>query len=176
MKNIIKLLIVSMFLWSCEGFDLEDQTIVVEELPGYVSFATAGGTVTPIVNNINEGTTATQNLRIECATGTLSDITVNYSFSGSAVLGTDFEVVSTPGGNATSTGGTIILRNNKSPGGVVDFDFVNLPIRTLRDGVKDGSKQLVITLVSAVNADGVTYVVGRGTYMLSATINIADVD
>ena len=62
-----------------------------------------------------------------------------------------------------------------------DFDFVNLGVQALTDGVADGDKTLVITLVSAVNADGKEFSVGRGAeggtiYLRTATINIEDVD
>ncbi|MBX2964071.1 MAG: hypothetical protein KF687_16275 [Cyclobacteriaceae bacterium] len=179
-KIVLIILIMATVLTSCTDFELGDLGFDIKPIGSYVAFANAGGTVTPIVRNISESTTAVQNLRIECATGTLSDITVTYSFSGSAVFGTDFSVV-TPGGSATAAGGTILLKRKTDPDGVNDFDFVNLGVQALTDGVADGDKTLVITLVSAVNADGKEFSVGRGAeggtiYLRTATINIEDVD
>lgn len=183
MKRFLNIIVVALILSSCDGFDLEEQGIVLTEVPSYVAFATAGGTVVPINLTVSESATAASSLRIECATGTLSDITVTYSFSGSAVYNQDFEVVPTTGGSSTATGGTIVIRKNTSPSGVADFDFVSLQIRPLRGtvGDADGNKQLVIRLESAVNADGKVFQVGRGLeggtiYMREATINYTDVD
>jgi len=176
MKKIFALIITIGFFTSCTDLDLEEQKITTIALPGYVAFANAGGTVVPIVLNITEATTATQNLRIECPTGSLSEITVTYTFSGSAVFGTDFTVVSPAGGTSTAAGGTIIIKRNTTTGGVNDFDFANLGIRAALDGVTDGPKQLVVTLVTATDATGKTFAIGRGNYMKSATVNIADVN
>lgn len=179
MKKILILMISSILVFSCDDFSLENQGFSLRKLDGYVAFANAGGTVTPIVRNLTESSPNSV-LRIETATGTLSDITVTYAFSGTAVFGTDF-TVSSPGGTVSATGGTILLKKNTKKNGVNDFDFVNLGIDPITDGVTDGAKTLTITLVSAVNADGVEFVVGRGAqggtiYMLSATINMADIN
>jgi len=176
MKKIFALIILSGFFASCTDLDLEEQKITVSELGGYVAFANAGGTVTPIVLNINEAATATQNLRIECPTGSLSEITVTYTFSGTAVYETDFTVVSPAGGSSTAAGGTIIIKRNTTTGGVNDFDFANLGIKAVKDNVKDGAKQLVVTLTGATDASGKSYTIGRGNYMKIATVNFADVD
>jgi len=181
MKKIIILLFAGLVFVSCTDLDLEEQTIRVKELPGYVAFANAGGTITPIDRIVTETSTAVQNLRIEVATGSLSNVTVAYTFSGNAVLGTDFTVVSTAGGTVTASGGTIIIKRNQTPAGTADFDFVNLGIRAVADGVDDGDKSLTITLESATNADGKTFAVGRGApgstiYLKSAKITFTDVD
>ncbi len=180
MKKIVLMIIAGFALASCTDLDLEDQTIQLIQLPGYVAFANTGGTVTPIDRTVTESSTAVQNLRIEVATGSLSDVTVTYSFSGTAVLGTDF-TVTTPGGTATATGGTIVIRRNQTPAGTTDFDFVNLGITAVADGVDDGDKSLTITLESATNADGKTFAVGRGApgstiYLKTAKVNFTDVD
>jgi hypothetical protein len=176
MKKIFALIIIAGFFASCTDLDLEEQKITTIALDGYVSFANAGGTVTPIALNITETTAATQNLRIECPTGSLSEITVTYTFSGSAVFNTDFTVVSPAGGTSTAAGGTIIIKRNTTTGGVNDFDFANLGIKAAADGVADGAKQLVVTLTGATDASGKTYTIGRGTYMKSATVNFSDVN
>ncbi|MBX2896770.1 MAG: hypothetical protein KF763_15090 [Cyclobacteriaceae bacterium] len=180
MKKILIVWCAAIVFTACTDFDLEDQTIKVIQLPGYVAFANTGGTIAAINRTVAETSTTAQNLRIEVATGSLSDVTVTYSFSGTAVLGTDF-TVTTPGGTATATGGTIVIRRNQTPAGTTDFDFVNLGIRAVADGVDDGDKSLTITLVSATNADGKMFAVGRGApgstiYLRSASVNFTDVD
>ncbi|MBL7845325.1 MAG: hypothetical protein JNK44_15790 [Cyclobacteriaceae bacterium] len=179
MKKISLFILSISLLASCTDFDIDDLGFKLVPIDSYVAFANAGGAVTPIVRNVSE-TSAIQNLRIECPAGSLSDITVTYSFTGSAVFGTDFTVTA-PGGTASATGGTIVIKRNKTPGGLADFDFVNLGIDPITDGVVDGNKTLTITLVSAINADGKEFVVGRGVegatiYLKEAVINISDVD
>ncbi|MCB0566550.1 MAG: hypothetical protein KDD01_19450 [Phaeodactylibacter sp.] len=145
-----------------EYFDLE-------ELPGYVAFDAPGNSaVLDDVMVTEDGGTAT--VTIECPTGTLSDITVDYDFGGDAVFGTDFTVA-----GASASGGTITVRQK-------DFDVVNrsnadLEIELLTDGVADGTKTLTITLVSASNAEG-ALAVGRGgtDYLSTATVIIEDID
>ncbi|MCW5912925.1 MAG: hypothetical protein KIT62_17780 [Cyclobacteriaceae bacterium] len=180
MKRFLILWCAGLMFASCTDLDLEDQTIKLIELPGYVAFANTGGTITPIERTVAETSTAVQNLRIEVATGTLSDVTVTYSFSGNAAFGTDF-TVTTPGGTATAAGGTIVIKRNQTPAGTTDFDFVNLGIHAVADGVDDGDKSLTITLESAANADGKTFAVGRGApgstiYLKSARVIFTDVD
>jgi hypothetical protein len=170
--------ILIALLSSCVDFD-DDLNFGLKPIDGYVAFANSGGTVTPIVRNVAE-TTGNQNLRIEVATGSLSNVTVTYSFSGTAVFGTDFNVTS-PGGTVNTDGGTIVITRNQKPAGVNDFDFVNLGIDPITDGVDDGNKTLVITLISAVNQDGKNFSVGRGAegstiYLKEASVNISDVD
>ena len=145
-----------------EYFDLE-------ELPGYVAFDAPGNSaiLDDVMVTEDEGTAT---VTIECPTGTLSDITVDYDFGGNAVFGTDFNVA-----GASASGGTITVRQK-------DFDVVNrsnadLEIELLTDGVADGTKTLTITLVSASNADG-PLAVGRGgtDYLKTATVVIEDID
>ena len=141
----------------------------LEELPGYVAFDAPGNSAILddiMVTEADGSTTVT----IECPTGTLSDITVDYDFGGDAVFGTDFTVA-----GATASGGAITVRQK-------DFDVVNrsnadLEIELLTDDVQDGTKTLTITLVSASNDEG-ALAVGRGgtDYLKTATIVIEDVD
>ncbi|MFO0507820.1 MAG: hypothetical protein ACK5YS_02995 [bacterium] len=159
MKKIILIIFGFGLLASCTDVNLDEQTIKVKNLDGYVAFANAGGTVVPINLTVAETATAVQNIRIECPTGFTSDITVTYQFSGSAVFGTDFTTTS---GTNTASGGSIILRRNATTGGVNDFDFVNLGIRALTDAVADGTKTLTITLVSASNSEK-SFSIGRGS-------------
>ncbi|HCM75688.1 MAG TPA: hypothetical protein DIS90_04865 [Cytophagales bacterium] len=172
MKNFIILFALISFM-SCTDFDIEDQGLILEDLPSYVAFKNDGGTITPIVKNVAENTTsaASRTVTVECPTGTLSDITVSYSFSGSAVYGTDFTIA-----GATAAGGTVIIKQRNGDNN--DFDFGNIVVTLLTDAVADGTKDLIITLTSAVNADGQTFAVGRGgtDVLRSATFNISNVD
>lgn len=179
MKKLFSYISILIILSSCTKFEVDDLGFGLRPIDGYVSFANAGGAVTPIILNASE-TSDVQNLRIEVPTGSLSAVTVTYSFSGTAVFGTDFTVVS-PGGSSSATGGTIVIKRDKTPSGLADFDFVNLGIDPITDSVTDGDKSLVITLVSAVNADGKVFSVGRGAegstiYLKEARINISDTD
>lgn len=168
MKKLYFILIIGLVLTSCEDFNFEDQGFDLEPLPGYVAFANAGGTVVPlVVNKAENGGSAS--FRIECATGNMSNITVSFSFTGTAVFGTDF---SAP--NSTASGGTVILPAN--PGDVTDYNHVNLVITILTDGVADGNKTLDVELTGAVDSNGKQYDVGRGSYMKVATLNISDID
>lgn len=172
MKNLIILFALISFM-SCTDFDIEDQGIILEDLPSYVAFKNDGGTITPIVRNVSENTTsaASRTVTVECPTGTLSDITVSYTLSGTAVFGSDFTI---PG--ASASGGTMVVKQKNSDNN--DFDFGTIVVTLLTDGVKDGDKTLVITLTSAVNAGGETFAVGRGgtETLRSATFNIKDID
>jgi hypothetical protein len=179
MKNITYLILIATVSFSCTDYGLEDNVLKVKQIGSYVAFANTGGTVTPIVRTLTENS-AISNLRIENATGSLSSITVTYEFSGTAVLGTDFTVTS-PGGTATATGGTIVITATNKKTTVNDFAFVNLGIDAITDGVVDGAKTLTVTLVSAVNADGKVFDVGRGAaestiYLQSAVLNISDIN
>jgi hypothetical protein len=178
--QIIYAVLSMMVLSSCTDFELKDLGFALQPIDGYVAFANDGGAITPIEIEMDEDDDEIRELRIECATGTLSDITVAFSFSGSAVLGSDF-LVTSAGATVTATGGTILLKKQTDPAGVNDFDFVNLSIQSLTDDLTDGDKTLMITLESAVNADGKVFSVGRGgagttVHLKSASIKFVDVD
>ena len=165
----IMLLFFIFLLSSCGNeYDINEY-FDLEELPGYVAFDAPGNSaiLDDVMVTEDEGTAT---VTIECPTGTLSDITVDYDFGGNAVFGTDFNVA-----GASASGGTITVRQK-------DFDVVNrsnadLEIELLTDGVADGTKTLTITLVSASNADG-PLAVGRGgtDYLKTATVVIEDID
>lgn len=168
-NKYILLLLCAAFLYSCSTEFNTEENFDLELLPGYVAFNAAGNSVNLAdVEVAEDGGVATVN--IECPTGTLSDITVNYEFGGDAVFGTDFTV-----SGATATGGSIIL--NQDPTDVVFRSNVDLDIELLMDGVADGTKTLTITLTSASNAEGAV-AVGRGgtDFLKTATVVIADID
>ena len=168
--RIIAMLAIVACLFSCEDYDLEDQGIILEDLPGYVAFNGAGSGIVLDTVDVTEAT-GQVDLNIENPTGTLSDITVTFEFSGTAVFGTDFTVP-----NSTASGGSIVLPNDVSD--VNFFNNVDIEVTTLTDATTDGEKILTVTLVSAVNEDGETFAVGRGgtDILVSSTVRIADVD
>ena len=148
--------------------DFEDN-FELQDLPGYVAFNAPGNNVTLPDEEVTEED-GTVELTIESPTGTLSDITINYGFSGDAEFGVDFEVA-----GANASGGTIVLRHQ--PTDVVNRDEVDLVINLLTDGVVDGTKTLTVVLLDASNAEG-SIAVGRGgtDFLKSANVIIADVD
>lgn len=153
---------------SC-GNDYEvDEYFDLEELPGYVAFDADGNSITLEDFSTSEVGDPI-NLTIECPTGTLSDITVNYSVSGDAVLGVDYMIDGLSG-----TSGSIVLVTDPSDN--QDNDRVDLVITPLDDGVVDGDKSLTITLTSASNAEG-DVAVGRGgtDYLKTANITLIDI-
>lgn len=169
MKKLLILLLGIGFFIACDDeADLEEQGFVLTELPGYVAFNATGTNTTLDDEDVSE-TDGSVTFNIEVPTGTLSDITVNYEFGGSALFGTDFTVA-----GASAAGGSIVLRH--VPTDVLDFDNVDLDITLLTDAVADGDKVLTVTLLSASNAEG-DLAVGRGGQELlrTATVNIADV-
>ncbi|MCO6489692.1 MAG: hypothetical protein J5I98_14850 [Phaeodactylibacter sp.] len=163
------LLFVAALLTAC-GNDYEvSEYFDLEELPGYVAFDAPGNSAILddiIVTEADGSATVT----IECPTGTLSDITVDYEFGGDAVFGTDFNVA-----GATASGGTITV--GQKTWDVVNRSNADLEIELLTDGTADGTKTLTVTLVSASNAEG-PLAVGRGgtDFLKTATIVIEDVD
>lgn len=171
MKKLFYILTFTSFLlYSCEDFDLADNDIALQDLPGYVAFNGSGESATIDDVNVAEGDPDVS-FNIEVPTGTLSDITVDFSFGGTAVFGTDFSVA-----NSSAGGGSITLPHN--PSDVEDFDNVDLVISILTDGVADGDKTLTITLTGATGDDGTVFAVGRGgtDFLKSANVNISDID
>lgn len=168
---ILSILLVSFY--SCEtDYDAEDQGIILQELPKYVAFSVdgAGKTLAPV--DVDEAENTDDEINVEIPGGTLSDVTVNYSLSGTAVFGTDYTI-----SGATSSGGSVTIDYNNT----VNVDGLpfnaDIVVNALTDGVADGDKTVIITLTSATNAEG-DLPVGRAgqTELRSATINIIDVD
>lgn len=172
MKKLFYILTVaSVLMYSCQGdFDLADSDIALQDLPGYVAFNGSGEAATIDDENVAEGDPDVS-FNIEAPTGTLSDITVDFEFGGTAVFGSDFSVA-----NSSASGGSITLPHN--PNDVEDFDNVDLVISILTDGVTDGDKTLTITLTGATGNDGTVFAVGRGgtDFLKTATVNISDID
>ncbi len=171
MKNIFYTITIASLLFAgCDDFELADQGLGFQDLPGYVAFDAPGddAVLDDVEATEDQGTVE---LTIEVPTGTLSDINVDFSFSGTAEFGVDFTVV-----GATASGGSIVLPNNV--GDVNNFDNVDIVVELLTDGVADGEKTLTVTLDSAQGVDGTAFAVGRGgTELLrSANVIIADID
>jgi hypothetical protein len=173
MKKIVYIAsaLVLVLTGCAEEYDLNDRGLTVEELPGYVAFDSPGTNVNPGPVDVTEDE-GTLELNVEVPTGTLTTVTVNYSFSGTAVFGTDFIV-----DGATSAGGTLDIALPSSP--AVDGRPINddIVVELLLDDVADGDKTLIVTLDSASNAEG-ALAVGRGgtDFLKSTTVNIIDID
>ncbi len=175
MKKITYILIASvLILTGCsDDFELNDndQGLNVQFLPGkYVAFAAPGANATVAAESGDEGETV--DLTVEIPTGTTSDVTVNYVFSGTAVFGTDFTVI---GANASGGSVVIVPDDGSDPANLIDN--ADISVQLLTDGVVDGNKTLVVTLTSASNAEGDVLVGRAGTDQLrSQTVDIADID
>lgn len=160
--------------YACEtDYDAEDQGVILEELPKYVVFSVPGVVNTIDAVDVSEADGDTDDsINVEIPGGTVSDVTVNYTFGGTAVFGTDFTIA-----GATSTGGSVTIEYNNTPnidGLAFNSDIV---VTLLKDDVQDGNKTLIITLTDASNDEG-SIAVGRGgtDALKSVTINISDVD
>ena len=143
-----------------------DEFFDLEELPGYVAFDAPGNAATLDTIFVGEDAGSLA-INIECPTGTLSDVTINFEVTGSAQSGVDYSFQ----GSSSS----IVLSPNVS-----DFqnrDNVDLMLDILADSIADGDKTLTITLTSASNAEG-DIAVGRGgtEFLKSANVVITDVD
>jgi hypothetical protein len=170
MKNVFYIILIAAAVFACDESDIANQGLAIQDLPGYVAFNAPGDdAILPDVETSEDG--GTVDLNIENPTGTLVDITIDYSFSGTAEFGVDFNVT-----GATAAGGSIVMPHN--PGDVNNFDNVDLVIELLTDGVADGEKTLTITLDGAQGTDGTAFAVGRGgTDLLKSTsVIIADID
>lgn len=176
MKKIFILLTVVGFLSACTEYDFfEDQGYTVAELPGYVAFNGAGTSVNYTVDPIDECAAAGVELEVEAPTGTLSDITVNYTLGGTAEFGTDYTI-----DGATASGGSFVIEHRQSadPNDFQNLDNGTFTIVPLVDGVSEGDETVEVTLVSATNADGETFDVGRGgtDYLKTVSVSLVDVD
>jgi hypothetical protein len=171
MKKLFYILtIASVTMYSCDDFDLADSNIALQDLPGYVAFNGSGedATISDVETTEDGGDVS---LNIEVPTGTLTDINVDFTFGGTAVFGTDFNVA-----GSDAAGGSILLPHN--PNDVEDFDNVDIVVTMLTDGVADGDKTLTITLSGAAGTDGTVFAVGRGgtDFLKSANVVISDID
>jgi hypothetical protein len=175
MKKLIYILFASVIiLTGCsEDFELNDndQDLNVQLLEGkYVAFSASGANTTIDPENVKEGETA--ELNVEIPTGTTSDVTVNFTFGGTAVYGTDFTV---PGGS--SAGGSVVIVPAPGEDTSNVIDNTDIVVTLLTDDTQDGNKTLEVILASASNAEGSINVGRGGTDLLkSQTVNISDVD
>ncbi|MBT8387566.1 MAG: hypothetical protein KJO12_09170 [Ignavibacteria bacterium] len=172
MKKIAYILFTAVILLTActEDYVLEDRELSVDELPAYVAFSAPGANISvdPIETNEDGGTVA---LNVEVPGGTVSDVTVNFTFGGTAVYGVDFEVP-----NGSSAGGSIVIPHVQTtdPADLV-FDNANIEVTLLKDNVVDGTKTLEVILSSASNANGELAVGRGGTDLLKTqTITILD--
>jgi hypothetical protein len=97
-----------------------------------------------------------------------ADIEVDYSFSGSAVWGVDYEV-----DGATESGGNAAIVHDPA---VISIGSTMIEILLIKDDAVDGEKDLFITLDDAVASDGTRIDVGQGNLYKVATFRIIDID
>jgi hypothetical protein len=176
MKKIFILFTIIGFLSACTEYDFfEDQGYSVQELPSYVAFNGDGTTVDYSVDPIDECASGGVELVVEAPTGTLSDITVNYSLGGTAEFGVDYTI-----DGASASGGSFTIEHLQSadPNDFQNLDNGSFTIIPLVDGTSEGDETIEVTLTSATNADGETFAVGRGgtDYLKSVTVDLVDVD
>lgn len=170
--KLYNLLIVGLsmlFLGSCGNSFVTEDYYDLEELPGYVAFDADGNNATLAPFEVTEGD-GSLNVTVENPTGTVSDITVDYSLGGTAVFGTDYDI-----SGASSSGGSMTIAVD---GSAFNETFRgDIVITLLTDEVVDGEKTIELTLTGASNSEG-TVAIGRGgTELLrTATVIISDVD
>lgn len=160
-------------IMSCaKEYELSDRGLDVELLPGYVAFNPDGANINLPDVETNENEEEIE-LNIEIPTGNLSNITVVYNLSGSAIFGTDYRIE-----GATANGGQLTIEHRQSTDpGDAEADNADLVIEILQDNVEDGEKIITITLVSASNTEGAIPIGRGGTDLLKiANVIIADVD
>ena len=174
MKKLIYIIFASvMILTGCsDDFELNDndQDLIVQLLDGdYVAYSADGANTTIDAIETNEAGGDIV-LNVEIPTGSESDVTVNFTFGGTAVYGTDFTV---PGGS--SAGGSVVIVPDDGGGTDNIIDNADITVTLLRDDVVDGTKTLDVILSSASNAEGDVNVGRGGTDILkTASITILD--
>lgn len=165
----ISIVLFSMlFIMSCGNKYETSDYFDLEELPGYVAFNASGNDAFLAPFDVNEGSAAVD-ISVENPTGTSSDITVNYTFGGTAEYGVDF---TDPNGSAA--GGSITIPVEVGADFNVTFQ-APIMLEILDDAVFDQEKTILVTLESASNAEG-ALAVGRGglDFLKTAIVNIAD--
>jgi len=161
-----------LILTGCiDDYTLEDNELSVSELPAYVAYSAPGANIS--IDDIETNEVGDDiELNVEVPGGTVSDVTVNFTFGGTAVYGVDFAV---DGGSAA--GGSIVIEHRQSTD-PNDFNFADngdIVVEILTDDVVDGTKTLEVILASASNAEGALAVGRGGTDILKTTfITILD--
>ena len=164
MKKFIYTLIVATIIVSCNEFDIEDQGFDLEALPESVSFNGSGDDWN-VDDDTSEGSSYT--LEVEAPNGTLSDIVVTYTLSGTATFGTDYTIA-----GATASGGSMTIVHD--PSDIVAFDHGEIVVDVIADAATEGAETIIITLSGATRGSE-TIAVGRGgtDYGKSATLTVA---
>lgn len=169
--NYLLIMMVAVLASCTEEYNLEDNGLGVEELPGYVAFS-APGVSTSLAPEETSEDAGTVSLNVEIPTISPTDVTVNYSLGGSAIYGTDYTI-----DGATSSGGLVVIP--RSTGINLDGlpDNADIEISLLTDDLVDGLKTIEVILESAANTEGDIAVGRAGTDLLkTAIVNIADID
>lgn len=150
---------------SCEhdSFTDEPTVLAAETANSFVRFDNGQDEVF----DLNE-LAGVQELLLEYVFPAATDVTVNYTFEGTAQFGTDFSIE-----GASASGGSITLFHDASSDQITTATLV---VDLLADGVIDGDKTLDIVLTSASAASGIPVDAGQGDLFKRVTINIADAD
>lgn len=164
MKKFLYTLIVATIIVSCNEFDIEDQGFDLEALPESVSFNGSGDDWN-VDDDTSEGSSYT--LEVEAPNGTLSDIVVTYTLSGTATFGTDYTIA-----GATASGGTMTIVHD--PSDIVEFDHGEIVVDVIADAATEDAETIIITLASATRGSE-SVAVGRGgtDFGKSATLTVA---
>jgi len=166
---LIILIAVAISSTACDPDYAVEDYFDLEELPGYVAFDADGNNATLDDFEATENDGSVE-IDVENPTGTLTDITVNYALSGTALFGTDYSIE-----GASAAGGSLVIKPNS--GAVNETNRTTLIVTILTDSIADGDKDITITLSDASNSAG-PVAVGRGgtDYLKTAKVLISDVD
>ena len=178
MKKIIYLISISLvfFAMSCEEFT-DDYILDGERVTAFVDFNSYDSYDGSIVN---EGAD-TSWFRINAPAFVLEATTINLTFGGDAVYGTDFVVVSYTGdnrdyptiSNASASGFTITISIDHS---FEDADQNIFGIVPLTDDASDGDKSLTISISNASTESGMSLRTSRIEGQNSFTLTLKDID
>ncbi|MGF1534641.1 MAG: hypothetical protein ACFCUI_13145 [Bernardetiaceae bacterium] len=162
LKYFFVVLALGLFTTACEYDTFEDELPFIENaLPAYVRFDP--GISASI--NLDEG--AVRDLEVQVTAPIQQDVTVTYSISGNAVFGQNFII-----SGAQANGGTFTIEHKQDD--PANFDNFVITVIALDDRLRDGDKNLTITLESAVAADGTVLQAGQGSVYKTVNITIVD--
>jgi hypothetical protein len=170
MKNRILLfsllILVGMSFPSCT-YDSFEEELSLKEIPNsneaaFVRFDNSVSTVSAAEADLEAS------VRLEFTFPIETDVTVSYTYSGTAVEGEDFTIEGASGGS-----GTIVIPHNPD---AITINQVDLVVNLIEDGVVDGDKDVTVTLTDAVAADGTPLSIGQAGKFTEVTFQITDSD
>ena len=170
MKNKIFLFCLMVFgvlaMPSCTYDSFEEESIL-GEIPNSseAAFVRFDNSVSTVDATELDGSAS---VRVEFIFPIETDVTVNYTYSGTAVEGTDFTIDGGSGGS-----GSITVAHDAAS---LTSNSADLTLNLLTDDTIDGMKDLTVTLTSASAADGTPINVGQAGMFTEVTFVIADSD